>query len=351
MRRASLTILATLLASLWAAPREAAADARCDTLLEMFRAEPPALASPLARKGAFGCTLVELQMLRVNANAVADAWPVTEARQLHGYWLGDDVLDYVEGRRTPGQELLVFGPDETPGVVTLTQYWLKAAVPFWTGPLWSTEGRYRGRVAQGRLTRDDAGQWSDDPFEPTLRYDGRQLEYSRASDLWTKTRINHFEFEITLRRADDTLVLESRHRDPRTNSFSQNVTTYTRVAPGAARDALALVAALEISQARNFDCLAHQLSEGQGPLFDVLAVDEVTALLQMARQMVALEAEEAALREARRLARDTETRAALRDQYIELAERKIALAKSDPQARLGLQVVGRIDEICPWPDE
>lgn len=93
------------------------------------------------------------------------------------------------------------------------------------------------------------------------------------------------------------------------------VRSYTRIASEAADLAPGTVLALELSRSRSFECLAHQITVGHGPLFDVWVPRGLSDLSDMVqRQMLehALRPEiQAALREAEDDAEIAELRVAL----------------------------------------
>lgn len=240
----------------------------CLAVLQAFRAEPvPWLAPPDHRPCEEGQFLALLR----NEAAIASAEPVTEAEDLYGAWLGDDALRYLSRVSVPGTELLVIEPGQEEGSLTVTQYWLKANVPDSDLLPWDEDG-YAGWVARGQMAplgrgRYEPGFFADEAFV----YSGLRLEHERAYQLHVLAELNHFEVPLIFRRAGDVLVLDSERRHPLARSLTPHVTTYTRIDRQAVDMALLLVVSQQLSYGRNFDCFAHQLSDGAGPLIDAFS--------------------------------------------------------------------------------
>lgn len=258
----------------------------CAEMQAAFQVPAPEGAESEDPDGSFGCSRAAMAMFEVNAIAVEQAQPVEDLAQLHGTWLGDRVLSYLEGITVPGQEVLVFAPGEAPGTVNVTQYWMKAAAFQAPESLWSEEGRYIGIAAEATLEPDGGGQIVVADYGEAIRYGYRRLEHERSSDLWVKTQLNHFELPFALRLHGDVLVLDGGLRSAVTRQSAAYSRSYTRVAPDAAELALATVMAFEISQGRNFDCLAHQITAGEGPLFEALAPAGIAELDALLRRLI-----------------------------------------------------------------
>ncbi|MCR8725328.1 hypothetical protein [Frigidibacter sp. ROC022] len=279
---------AALTALLWlgaALPGLAGPD--CARLMASFRVPAPG-ATVAGTQGMrlAGCSAAETTMFRANLDAARKAVPVQDPSRLYGTWLGDDVLDYVAGIAVPGQEVLVIGPGEGPGQIAFRQYWIKASVPAGPESLWDETGTYQGLLAEGVLDPqgDAPGRYGVQPFSdmPMIRYHHPVLEWERSANLGVWQRLNHFEQPLTFALAGEVLVAQTQKRSWPGREDTPALVTYTRVAEGAPELALLMVQVLELSQAKNFDCLTHQISEGQGPLVQALApvtLEEVRANL------------------------------------------------------------------------
>ncbi|MDD9732934.1 hypothetical protein PVW46_23800 [Mameliella sp. AT18] len=266
-------------------PAAGRGDVTCAEMQAALHVPPPIDAVSEDPDGPLGCSRKALEMFALNTVAVAEAAPVTDLSQLHGAWLGDLVLPYLLGITVPGQEVLVFAPGDEPDTVRVTQYWMRAlTLPH--SPLWSDEGQYAGVAAEATLERDDDGRFKVAGFGESLRYGTLRLEDPRSYDLLVKAQLNHFELPFSLGRAGDVLVLDGALRDPTTRDPGGYKRTYTRIAPEAAELALATVLTFELSQARYMDCLAHQITEGQGPLFDALGEGGLPSLEHFVRESV-----------------------------------------------------------------
>jgi len=263
----------------------------CASLMQGFRVPPPPAVAPTLRLEGehygtlFDCPPEVVAMFQANHAAIAAAEPPAELSDLHGTWLGDDVLLYLAGIALPGQEVLRIGPGPTPGTLRFEQLWYKAQTPDRPFMLWEQGRGYSGMVAEGVLEPDATpGTFRVNPAdESAIRYGTARLEHSRGEDLWVRQRLNRFEGSVTPTLHGDVLVLRAEVIDPLARSVSMLTDTYARVADTAPDRAILLVAALEVSQAVFFDCLTHQLTDGEGPLIDALAPfsqDEVATTLE-----------------------------------------------------------------------
>ncbi|MGP6086608.1 hypothetical protein ACTXGA_06530 [Antarctobacter jejuensis] len=323
------------------------ADATCAEIQAAFRVPPPPSGVSEDPGGPLGCSREALQMFIYNINAVAEAEPVGDLSDLHGVWLGDLVLQFVVGAVVPGQELLVFAPGKEPGTLEVRQYWMKAVAPA-ANPLWSEDGEYLGLMAEAVLERDPGGAFVVPRFdEQPVRYSGLQLEFQRSHDLEVKTKMNHFELPLELRLAGDVLVLEGALRDPASRKQLDYVQTYTRVAPGAAELALGVVAVFELSQSRNFDCLTHQISDGEGPFVDALGDDGMDGVKRLVFRFIAEGMRRERLAREMRAAVDEETRDRMRQEMKDFMEGFIGFTSSDEVRGAMQRIAEASDGFCP----
>lgn len=263
MRILGKTVIAAMISLV--APMAQAQSFDCAAVIQAFRATPvPGGAIP----GHGPCETGQLQAFLRNEAAIAGALPVTEVEQLYGTWLGDDALRYLSRVSVPGTEMLVIGPGESEGSLSITQYWLKANVPDSDLLPWD-DGGYAGWVSRGTLNPLADGRFQPELFgEEAIAYSGLRLEHERAYELHVLSELNHFELTVQFRQTGDALVLESERLHPLSRIPAPFVTTYTRVDRQAVDMALLLVVGLDLSYGRYFDCFAHQLTEGEGPLLD-----------------------------------------------------------------------------------
>lgn len=325
----------------------AAADVTCAQMQAALHVPPPAVGPSEDPNGPLGCTRAALAMFEINRIALERAEVPADLSALHGSWLGDRVLSYLSGETVPGQELLVIGPGEEPETLHVTQYWLKAAAPRVEVPLWSEEGRYLGVTAEATLLPQGDGTLAPAGFGEGVVYGERQLEFERSYDLWTKMELNHFELPLELRLFEDVLVLKGDLRNPVTRQPQAYARSYTRVAPGAAELALAVVTAFELSQARHFDCLAHQVSDGTGPLFDAIAPEGRPELEALMGALIGMGVQRIRLGEEMRQTEDSAERARLRDALGAWLDSYTALTREGPQAALMRRILEVNDTFCP----
>jgi hypothetical protein len=88
---------------------------------------------------------------------------------------------------------------------------------------------------------------------------------------------------------------------------------------------MATALVLGISVAKNFDCLTHQFSEGQGPAIDVLGAEGVDGLRALLSEMIALEADQRQLVAA---AKAGDTSQAANDHLRAVMDRSLELGQS-----------------------
>ncbi|SMX43548.1 hypothetical protein [Maliponia aquimaris] len=333
--------------SLFLLSTAAAADVTCAEMQAALRVPPPAVGASEDPDGPLGCTRAALAMFEINKTALEQAAPPEDLSALHGTWLGDRVLSYLSGITVPGQELLVIGPGPEADTLRVTQYWMKAASPRINAPLWSEEGRYLGVTAEATLERQADGTLSVAGYGDEIVYGERQLEFERSHDLWTKTELNHFELPLQMRLHEDVLVLVGELRNPVTRLPRAYARSYTRVAPDAAELALAVGTAFALSQTRNFDCLAHQVSDGTGPLFEVLAPEGKAELEALVRELIGMGSRRIGIAEELRDATDDAERTRLRDEMTAWVERYSALTREGPQAALMQRIAEGSGGLCP----
>ncbi|WP_420324664.1 hypothetical protein [Mameliella sp.] len=340
MSRWFLALLVCLL------PAAGRTEVTCAEMQSAFHVPPPPDAVSEDPDGPLGCSREALEMFALNTVAVAEAAPVTDLSQLHGAWLGDLVLPYLLGITVPGQEVLVFGPGDAPDTVRVTQYWMRAlTMPH--APLWSDEGQYVGIAAEATLEPDGDGRFKVAGFGESLRYGTLRFEDPRSYDLLVKTQLNHFELPFALGRSGDVLVLEGALRDPTTLDPRAYKRSYTRIAPEAAELALATVLTFELSQSRYMDCLAHQITEGQGPLFDALGEGGLPSFERFVRASVGDAMVSNRLSSELRGATDEAERKRLREALRASAETRAA-QYNDPDRRAFIErMVEAAGGFCP----
>lgn len=252
------------------------AASQCDILRKVFRVEKPAVPNPASPRNRLGCTAQEMQMFKVNRNAVdaiKDQAPVTDPARLAGMWLGDDVYQYVAGIKVPGQEILHLKVGADGKSLDVTQYWAKASAPEGEALPWTEDVQYDGVVATGTLTPAKDGIFADDFITPSFRYPPRRFEFTRLDDLTVKLRINHFDLDVQVKYylAGDTLIMERMTENRVLDKTETSYVTYSRVAPDAPEAALMLITAFELPMSQNFECFTNQLSDDKGPLVDMLS--------------------------------------------------------------------------------
>lgn len=340
MPRLILAVLLTLV------PALCRADVTCAEMQAALHVPAPAGASE-DPDGPLGCTQAALQLFQFNQIAAEVAVPVTDPARLHGAWLGDDMLSFLLGVTVPGQELLLIEAGGTPETVKVTQYWIKAAAPEPARPLWSEQGEYLGVVAELTLEARGGGKFSPPYAGETVLYGARQLEFERSYDLHVKSKINHFELPVLLSLHEGVLVLRGQQRNPVTRDLFDTRTSYTRVDADAAELALGIVTVFELSQGRNFDCLAHQLTEGTGPLFEVIAPDGRAELDSFVRQLIGMGVARTGMANALTATTDADERARLRSEMMAWIEDYTALTRDGPQAGLLRRVADGADRLCP----
>lgn len=328
-------------------PCVAAADVTCAEMQAAMKVPPPPVGTSEDPDRPLGCSRAALAMFAFNKVARDAAQPVGDLSDLHGTWLGDDVLSYVTGVTVPGQEVLIFGPGERPDTLSVTQLWMKAASPNLERPLWSAEGRYLGMVAELVLRATGDGEFVMETTDAFPRYGGRQLEFERSRDLFIKAQINHFELPVKFALHDDVLILQSELRNPVTRDPVAMQHSYTRIDPGAAELALGIVSGFELSQSRNFDCLAHQISDGSGPLFDVIAPDGRDELEAHVRDLIGMSIQRLQISERLRAAESDAERARLKSEMMASVEAYMELTREGPRAALTRRIVEGSDRFCP----
>lgn len=288
------------LVGLWAILGGSAVAQDCQTVQRLYAIEPlrdgvtaeaAGLQEATGAEGLFDCSSDQTLQFSLNLNALRDAVPVEDTAQLHGTWLGDDVLMYLAGVVVPGQEVLKIAAGPEPGSLHIRQYWIKTgAGPDRALPWVAGEG-YAGLVTETWLFRDDPGKgFRADYFGSENRHGNLSLEVDRAYDLVVKQWLDRFSAQVWPALDGNALVLRHERQDGLTREYSEVVATFTRVAEGAPDAAILLVAALEVSQAQNFECFTNQISAGRGPLIDALApegVDGVVAMLERRALLVA----------------------------------------------------------------
>lgn len=340
MRRPFLAFLLCL------CPALARADVTCAEMQAAYRVPPPLTGASEDPDGALGCTHEALKMFVLNLHAMDKAVPVEDLSELHGAWLGDQVLSFLLGATVPGQEVLIFAPGERPDQVKVTQYWMRAAaMP--GAPLWTEDGRYTGIGAEAVLFRGSDGMFSVPRVGGALTYGTALLEPERSYDLMVKRQLNHFELPFSLRRQEDVLVLEGQLRDPATREAQDYVQTYTRIAPEAAELALATVLSFEISQGRYLDCLAHQISDGEGPLFDLLSPEGLPELEQFVRRTIGEGIRRDRLARDLRAAKDKARRDALKAEMKETMAAFVARTKDPDYRDFVTRFAQGADGLCP----
>ena len=270
-------------------PGMARAEVDCSAVQAAFRVPVPAGVSD-DPQGALGCSRVALEMFVANRIAVERAVPVSDPADLHGVWLSDLVLPQLIGVEVSGQEVLVVAPGPEPDSLKITQYWMKAVEPP-ANPLWSEDAEYLGLVAEVTLTKPGGDTLVFDGLANSIKFGSLQLEFGRSHDLLIKTRLNHFESRFGFRIFEDVLVLDSSMQHPITRDVQEYSQTYTRIAPGAAELALGTVAVFQFNQARYFDCLTHQISDGKGPFVDALGEDGLPGLQRHVEKRIRLSAQ------------------------------------------------------------
>lgn len=315
------------------APVAAVAEVTCAELQAAFRVPPPAASLSLSLPGGLGkCSRAELDMFEINGTALAEAQPVTDLAEVHGTWLGDRVLSYLLGITVPGQEVIVIEPGEVPDSLNIRQYWMKSVSPPGNAPLWSEDGDYLGLVAEAKVERDRNGRLADTRYGEGVRYSGMMVEFERSHDLLVKSDLNHFEMPFALRLLGDVLVLDGERRLQPSRETREYARSYTRIAPEAAELALATVAVLELSQTQNFDCLAHQITEGEGPFIDALAPRSLAEFAAFAEGQIRRNVQRTALTSAMRAAEDDTERASIQAELMALLE-VMQASMSDPETR------------------
>ncbi|MDF0600109.1 hypothetical protein P1J78_05140 [Psychromarinibacter sp. C21-152] len=339
MRRLVFFALSAWLGALPAAAQD------CATLMAAFRVpEPPRnVRAPAPPTEALGCTRDQLAMFQKNLAAIAEAAPVAGPEQLYGTWLGDNVLGYVAGIMVPGQEVLRIAPGEAPGSLHVRQYWIKAVLPDGAPMPWTPGAGYAGLLSEGRLIPGGGrkGGYTRD-YDDSFAYSGRSFEFDRSVDLFVKFSVNYFERPLAFLRDGDTLVIRYNRMDPYMREDTEDTATFTRVADDAPDIAILLVAAGELSQAQHFDCLSHQISEGQGPLFDALAPLSPAETVRLLEPVAMADAERYAL-----------SRVTPDAQGADWAERMQAVAEGlialydDPEFRPLMEALASGDLGCP----
>lgn len=217
----------------------------------------------------FDCTPEESAMLVANMNAIEDAKPVTSVEQLYGTWLGDNVLLYVASEITFGQEVLRISEGDSPNTIKIEQLWFSTYVH---GDNLSWDGSsYSGRITMGTLEQKDSLDMYWANYDTPLRYSNITFNPERGSDLFIKGMVNHFDFPVKFGLSNDTLVLRGNVRTIASDGAQTVEATFTRVAHYAPDLALIIVLEFEVSALEHFDCLVHQLSSGEGRLFEAIA--------------------------------------------------------------------------------
>ena len=327
-------------------PAAGRADVTCAEMQAALHVPPPVGAVSEDPEGPLGCSRQALEMFALNTVAVAEAALVTDLSQLHGAWLGDLVLPYLLGITVPGQEVLFFAPGDDPDTVRVTQYWMRAlTLPH--SPLWSDEGQYVGVAAEATLERDGDGRFKVADFGESLRYGTLRFEDPRSYDLMVKAQLNHFELPFSLGRSGDVMVLDGALRDPTTRDPRAYKRTYTRIAPEAAELALATVLSFELSQARYMDCLAHQITEGRGPLFDALGEDGLPSLERFVRRTIGDGVRRDRLARDLRAAKDKARRDALKAEMKETMDAYVARIKDPAYRDFVTRFAQGADGLCP----
>lgn len=334
---------ALILALAFSLPAQAALADLCDDLMAAFHVPPP----PRDVRNAPGidlndCTRDELAMFQKNLAAIARAAPVADPAELHGTWLGDDVLGPVAGLTVAGQEVLRIAPGAEPGTLDIRQDWVKAVLPNGQPLPFTPEAGYTGWLARGTLHPETGRKGGYAPGDAPFTYSGRTFEFERSWDLSVKYKLNYFDLPLTFLRDGDTLVLRYAYTDPWTREETENTVTFTRVADDAPDIAILLVAALEQSQTRSFDCFTHQLSDGQGALIDAFAPLSPDEAVQLIWPVVAFGIERDRLIRMPDADRDADWQAEIEG----LMERQIAHT-TDPDYRSLLQRIFESDLGCP----
>ena len=327
-------------------PGLARAEVTCAQMQAALKVPPPPSGRSEDPDGPLGCSRAALEMFALNKVAVQAAEPVTDLADLQGFWLGDLVLPYLLGVTVPGQEVLVLEPGEQPGTLKVTQYWMRAlSLP--NAPLWTEDGRYTGIAAEAELFLGSDGSFAANIYGDAVHYGTAMLEADRSYDLFVKSQLNHFELPFTLRRAEDVLVLEGSLRDPAKRDPQDYTRTYTRIAPGAAELALGIVLTFELSQARNMDCLAHQITAGKGPLFEVLGEGGLPELERFVRRSISEGMHRERLSRELRGVEDEDERARLLAEMRE-ATQALAARMTDPGYRdMVTRIAEGSDSFCP----
>jgi len=270
---------AVFAAAVVSSPGPAAAAVDCAALLAGLRVTPIA---PVTRDDDDDtCIARNFAALTMNIDAALQAIPVEGPSALIGTWLGDDVALPLAGVMTPGQEVLRISQGPQDGTIVVRQFWYKARLPGRTEAPFDAQGDYVGLVSQAVLTVRAGGYFTPDTFANPVIYAPGRFQFRRSNELFVLARLNHFDRTGRFLRHGDTMVLQSeRFPVPPQTDIWTNTSTYTRVTDAAPDIALLLVATQDLSQLRFFDCFAHQISAGRGPLLTALAphsLDEVQA--------------------------------------------------------------------------
>lgn len=266
----AVTLALSLFAMLLVSP--AVAQSSCGDLMENYRvgATPEEIAAATG-PGIDGCTSSQQALFRLNGPALDVALPASQADVI-GTWLGDDVLLYVQGLVVAGQEVLRISAGEGGGIV-VEQFWFKAIPPGQRMPYWDMETGYAGlvsRIEYGGTSFE--GQW-ELSFGDPASYTGLTFEHERSHDLFVMQQLHRTETGgLLLALAGDTLVMRGEVlSQPLRLPLRPTLATFTRAADGSHDLALQLVVIFQQSQARFFECLTHQISEGAGPFADAVA--------------------------------------------------------------------------------
>lgn len=240
--------------------------------------------------GILDCTFSQTAMFERNYNAIAAATPISESAEIYGTWLGDNVLQYVQGLVVPGQEVLRITPGVDAGSIRIRQYWIKASLPVGYSFPWDAEDGYQGLVTETVLLPDQRkGKFKADIYGRGSHYSEHSFEFDRSYDLWVKSHLNYFEDSVDFALDGDALVLRFSRREPILREFTPDLATFSRVANGAPDFAILLIKALELSQARNFDCFTNQISAGKGALIDAMAPSSAQEIRRILGQMASVQ--------------------------------------------------------------
>jgi hypothetical protein len=266
----------------------------CEELMAAHRAPLPKGRMINPPSGFMDCSLAEARTFILNENAVAEAVPVTELDKLHGTWLGDD--EWLSMMNiTNGQEVLRLGPAESGDLIAFEQLWYTAVRLPNERPLWDEEGNYAGWVSRGVLKPNVTdGTFSEafvggvhPDYAFSINYSGREFTWPRSLDLLIGNWLNYFERPVSFALSGDTLVVTYEISDPLLPLArgEKGHSTFSRVDPEAPELALSIIEYFELSHRAYFDCLTHELSDGESRLHQMLEPHGLDKVARFVREV------------------------------------------------------------------